>query len=307
LRIFVSSTYEDLIEYRKKATDALERLGQQGVRMEIFGARPQQATEACFEEIDSSDGFIGIYAHRYGFTPEASSTSITEQEFDFASQKKKPMFCFIVDETYPWSPRFIDQESNHLRMIAFKRKVEGSFVRDTFTTPDDLAYKIASSFGRFLLSTRVKDELNKLPNKDLISTREGRDQIARRAARLAQLVAGARILIVNDVPGDMHHVADLLEGLSLVVDVATSSDSALARLVTQKYDVVISDIARDGVLDEGVRFLNRMRGSEIKCPTIFTVGRYEPGKGTPPYAFGITNRVDELLNLVFDALERVRG
>ena len=170
-----------------------------------------------------------------------------------------------------------------------------------------LAYKIASSLGRFLLSTRVKDELNRLPHKDLVSTREGRDQIARRAARLAQLVAGARILIVDDVPAEMHHVADLLKGLSLRVDIATSSDSALARLGTQKYDVVISDIARDGIVDEGIRFLTRMRGFEIKCPTIFTVGRYEPGRGTPPYAFGITNRVDELLNLVFDALERMRG
>ena len=64
----------------------------------------------CFEEIDSSDGFIGIYAHRYGFTPESSSVSITEREFGFASQRKKPIFCFIVDETYPWLPRFIDQE-----------------------------------------------------------------------------------------------------------------------------------------------------------------------------------------------------
>ena len=166
MRIFVSSTYEDLIEYRKKATDALERLGQQGVRMEIFGARPQQATEACFEEIDSSDVFIGIYAHRYGFTPEASSTSITEQEFDFASQRKKPIFCFIVDETYPWLPRFVDQEPNHSRMCAFKCRVEESFVRDTFTTPDDLAKACYKNPGREpLIDTRSDCTYVAIPKK----------------------------------------------------------------------------------------------------------------------------------------------
>jgi len=28
-------------------------------------------------------------------------------------------------------------------------------------------------------------------------------------------------------------------------------------------------------------------------PVIFTVGRFDPALGTPPFAFGITNRVDE--------------
>jgi hypothetical protein len=54
--------------------------------------------------------------------------------------------------------------------------------------------------------------------------------------------------------------------------------------------------------DEGLRFLSRMREEGKKLPVIFTVGRYEPGRGTPPYAFGRTSRVDELLNLIFDSL-----
>jgi hypothetical protein len=47
--------------------------------------------------------------------------------------------------------------------------------------------------------------------------------------------------------------------------------------------------------------------SEIKSPTSFTVGRDDPGKGTPPQTFGITNRVAEILNLAFDVLEQLRG
>jgi len=35
MKIFLSSTYEDLIEYRAKAAQAIERLGQQGIRMEF--------------------------------------------------------------------------------------------------------------------------------------------------------------------------------------------------------------------------------------------------------------------------------
>jgi hypothetical protein len=64
---------------------------------------------------------------------------------------------------------------------------------------------------------------------------------------------------------------------------------------------------RDAVEDEGIRFLKRMRKKGFLSPVVFTVGRFNPDRGTPPFAFGITNRIDECLNLVFDALERTRG
>jgi CheY-like chemotaxis protein len=307
MRIFVSSTYDDLLEYRKKASDAIERLGQQGVRMEVFGARPEQATDTCLDEIESADAFVGIYAHRYGFVPERSPTSITEQEFDYAVSERKPTFCFLVDESYPWVPLFIDQDTQRSKLMAFKRKVQQLRVVDRFTTADDLAYKVAASVGRFLLTRRVKEELDRISGRTLVSTAEGRDQIARRAARLEQLVGGARILLVNDVPRQMEHVIDLLQNLKIQVDIATSSDEAIARLGSERYDVVISDMARDGVDDEGLRLLKRMRTGGVSQRLIFTVGRYQPERGTPAFAFGITNRVDELLNLVFDALERIRG
>lgn len=153
----------------------------------------------------------------------------------------------------------------------------------------------------------MKDELDNLPKRDLVSTPEGRDQISRRAARLGPLLAGARILLVNDIPSEMSHVVDLMEGLLLQVDVVRSSDEALSQLAAEPYQVVISDMARDGVDDEGIHFLARMRAAHLNCPTIFTVGRYQPERGTPAHAFGITNRVDELLNLTFDVLERIRG
>jgi DNA-binding NtrC family response regulator len=105
----------------------------------------------------------------------------------------------------------------------------------------------------------------------------------------------------------MSHVIEVLRDLGTDVAVETSSDGALRALGSDTYDVVISDIERDEVQDEGIRFLKRMRDKGIPIPVIFTVGRFNPALGTPSFAFGITNRVDECLNLVFDALERTRG
>jgi hypothetical protein len=86
-----------------------------------------------------------------------------------------------------------------------------------------------------------------------------------------------------------------------------TAENTLGMLTKDPYDVVISDIRRGTIEDEGIRFLSRMDAKNLKHPVIFTVGRFEPEGGTPTHAFGITNRIDELLNLLFDALERIRG
>jgi hypothetical protein len=108
MKVFLSSTYRDLREHRAKAAQAVERLGQHGIRMEVFGARSGDATGVSRDEIDASDAFLGIYAHRYGYVSAGSSISITEEEFNFAQERQKPTFCFLVDDEFPWSPKLIE-------------------------------------------------------------------------------------------------------------------------------------------------------------------------------------------------------
>ena len=307
MKIFLSSTYQDLIGHREAAARAIERLGQQGVRMEVFGARPLEATSACIEEISDSEALIGIYAHRYGYIPSGQSNSITEQEFDFAKEQKKPTFCFVVDEEYPWPPKHVEAEPGRTRLREFLQRLRETVVTDSFTTPEDLAFKVASSLGRFLLYRKVKDELERIPARESVSTESGRSQVARRAARIETVIRGARLLLVNDIPAEMSHVIEILRDLGLDVQVETCSEGALRALSGHTYHVVISDMQRDAVEDEGIRFLKQIRERGILIPLIFTVGRFNPALGTPPFAFGITNRVDECLNLVFDVLERTRG
>ena len=73
-----------------------------------------------------------------------------------------------------------------------------------------------------------------------------------------------------------------------------------------KYAAVISDMSRNGVADEGLKFLTEMRNRDIKLYhwTIFYAAGFNPSKGVPPRAFGMTNRPDYLLHLVLDILER---
>lgn len=118
---------------------------------------------------------------------------------------------------------------------------------------------------------------------------------------------GAKVLLVNDHPEEMHDIIRILHELNMNVDVVRSSTQALEQLTHDNYDLVVSDMLRNGIPDEGQRFLQQSRVLGIDRPTIFSVGRFEPDRGTPPYAFGITNQADDLLNYVFDILERIRG
>jgi len=153
----------------------------------------------------------------------------------------------------------------------------------------------------------VKEKLDRA-SEAVPAGREGeRTQVARRAERIAPIIQGARILLVNDVPREMSDVVSILESLKLSVAIKTSTEHALTDLHGPMFDVVISDMRRNGDDGAGLALLHSMRDSRITTPVIFTVGRYQPERGVPGGAFGITNRVDELLNLVFDVLERTRG
>lgn len=156
-------------------------------------------------------------------------------------------------------------------------------------------------------ATFVKEQLDRAAETVPAGSESDRNQVSRRAERIASLLPNSRLLLVNDIPAEMFQVTRILQELNIHVDVVTSTAEALDALMRQPYDVVISDMRRGEVPDEGLRFIRESRARGIYRPTILSVGQFNPDQGTPPYAVGITNRVDELLNLVFDVLERVRG
>lgn len=155
MKVFLSSTYIDLIEHRKAAHDALEQIGLHVIWMEAFGSRPEESTKACLKEVKESDLFVGIYAHRYGYIPDGKDISITEQEFIQAQESEKPIFGFVIDEDHLWHPKHIEHNKK-TNLDAFLAKVKTQPV-EFFTTPDNLAQKIASSIGRYLAERKAEE------------------------------------------------------------------------------------------------------------------------------------------------------
>src|SRR5258708_7892600 len=118
------------MNHRSAVAGALVRLGLGLTRMETFGARPVEPTRACIEEIEESEIFVGLYAHRYGHIPDGSGVSITELEFDHAYALRRPTFCFFVENGYPWSDEMIEQNPGKDKLQAFKARIDKLVVRD---------------------------------------------------------------------------------------------------------------------------------------------------------------------------------
>ena len=149
ISFFISSTFKDLKNYRSAIIEKIKN--QKGIinAQEFFGARSNKSLQTCLDEVDKSNIFIIIIAHRYGSVHENGS-SFTELEYDHALKEKKHIFAYIIDKDYVWNPSFVDKNENYDKLQNFIKKVKKDFTIDTFTTPEDLSEKIIKDLIREL-------------------------------------------------------------------------------------------------------------------------------------------------------------
>src|SRR4051812_12609512 len=93
--IFVSSTYEDLKEERDAVVKAILEMGHIPVGMEMFSAADDAQWELIKRNIDTTDYYIVVVAHRYG--PMDGAVSYTEKEYDYAASAAIPILGFIIE------------------------------------------------------------------------------------------------------------------------------------------------------------------------------------------------------------------
>src|SRR5262245_44714279 len=109
MRIFVSSTFEDLREHRAAAIRILRQLGHEVLAMEDLVAASAAPLVKVLEMIDRSEAYVGIFAWRYGYVPGKDpsparqapppavknatygTTSITAYEYLRAKERQLPI------------------------------------------------------------------------------------------------------------------------------------------------------------------------------------------------------------------------
>ncbi len=134
-----------------------------------------------------------------------------------------------------------------------------------------------------------------------------RESALSRLRHHAALFQNAHILWIDDNPKNNKNEIALLRELTAHVECVKTTEAALERLRDDDYDIVLSDMSRDGEKSAGLDFLARYKKqAELRSPVILYVGHLSRELGVPGGAFGITNRPDELVHLILDVLERTK-
>lgn len=102
-------------------------MGHIPVGMEMFSAADEQQWEIIKKQIDQSDYYVVIVAHRYGSMD--GEISYTEKEYEYAANQKIPILGFVIDSEAQWP---MDRKENNKdllrRLEKFKTRVSGKMV-----------------------------------------------------------------------------------------------------------------------------------------------------------------------------------
>ncbi len=146
-QIFISSTYEDLKEERKKVQDTILTMYHFPIGMEMFSAADEEQWEIIRETIDSSDYYVLIIGHRYGSIIEEgeyAGISYTQKEFRYALEQKIPILVFLIDENVAITPDKMEQDADKKEKLKqFIKETQNGRTVQWWTSKEDLANKVS--------------------------------------------------------------------------------------------------------------------------------------------------------------------
>jgi hypothetical protein len=162
--IYLSSTYEDLKDWRRPAVAQLRVMHHTVIGMEDYAAADERPLDKCLADVATCDIYIGIFAWRYGFVPpkdNPAGLSITELEYHKAGERGIPRLIFLVDDATPWTPKAMDsvcgEGDGGARVERLKTELRTEHSCKYFSSPEDLTMSVMAAVH---LQTQLRDSLN---------------------------------------------------------------------------------------------------------------------------------------------------
>ena len=145
VRVFLSSTWQDMRPERQAVEQALRRLQDaEFIGMEYFGSRPETPLAASLAEVDRSDVYVGLFGQRYG-------SGITEAEYRRARERDLPCLIFVQADPPPEGTAAAPEDGDRAaKQAALKRELKKAHVVTTFADPDKLALDVVAALHNLL-------------------------------------------------------------------------------------------------------------------------------------------------------------
>ncbi len=139
VRVFVSSTLDELAPERAAAREAITQLRLTPVLFES-GARPYPPRELYRDYLAQSDIFLGLYWQRYGRVAPSMQISGLEDEYQLSTGK--PKLIYMKTPAPEREPR--------LQALLDRIRAEESVSYQKFATPEELRERIANDLAQLL-------------------------------------------------------------------------------------------------------------------------------------------------------------
>jgi hypothetical protein len=164
--VYLSSTDKDLKEYRDKVYITLRRMAHDVISREDYSSGGIYSLDKYLKDVAFSDYYVGILAWQYGYIPPRDNPqekSLIELEYHQAKNNNKPTFIFILEETTPWPPNFIERGEASAKLEAFKNELKQDNAVNFFSSPDELANKVSISLNKW--EKEHPEKLEEIQNK----------------------------------------------------------------------------------------------------------------------------------------------
>jgi hypothetical protein len=150
MRVFISSTWEDLRPERATLEAAIRRSRVVVYSsMADFGSQPAPPADVSLTEVARSHVYVGIFAHRYG-------SGITEAEYRRAVDLGLPCLVYFKDDSVPVLPQYIEREPARMAALdKLKGELRARHLVSEFVSPEQLATQALADLHNLLVGGAV--------------------------------------------------------------------------------------------------------------------------------------------------------
>lgn len=140
IRVFISSTFEDLATHSQALARAIQ---ENGMTLVEAPRDPQNPVLASVDTLRKAEIFVGIYASRYGDILKDFELSLTELLYEEALRLQIPRLIYLADPKASWAIEHLHTDfQGALMRIFMDRFPQENPEIHYFDTPQDLTQKV---------------------------------------------------------------------------------------------------------------------------------------------------------------------
>lgn len=273
LQVFVSSTFADLQSERQAAVAAILKSGHIPAGMELFTAGDKSQMEVIRRWIDESDAYMLILGGRYGSIESSTGLSYTELEFDYASEKSKPLFSVVIDETalearVKSRGTAVFETENPKLLKQFREKVLGK-MSSFFSDEKDVRLAVYESLGDMGARAEV---VGWVPASEVTRVEELAAENAELKAENARLQAATqpkKLAKPNENDEELLELARTLRDIEVKIPEEVQTDETvkaldLFTLFIRNSDALIAGVTNSPLNDAGSDFMYYNVATKLK-------------------------------------------